>query len=178
MAIAVTPGGAYFWLHSGFGDVMRGEIINYGSALATAAAAGTRDVADLSIPGDFGAPTVLSGHPKVLTFTGTGSKIALGTSYDNGIDLDGTPPFVESEFLVELQGAAADAFVAGSVGLPYAISQYVSADNGQSIDLQSSVGGLLTGVSGMKVWRVAGLTPGDDPVPAFWTEFIGTREIP
>ncbi len=50
MTMPVTPGGTYFGLYSDFDDVGRGEAVSYSTAVASAGAAGSRDVLDLAIP--------------------------------------------------------------------------------------------------------------------------------
>lgn len=177
MPIVVVPGGAYFWLHSAAGDNARGQSISHSDAVASVAAVGSRDVADLAVPAGIGTPALLPGHPKNDSFSGGASSITVGMTYDNGIWDDGTPPWLASEFIVELQGAAAPDFVVlptGSPALPFSVHHYVSGDGGQSIILRSSVAGLLTGLERIKIWR-ATLVPGTPPAP-FWTSFIGSHE--
>lgn len=107
-------------------------------------------------------------------FTGGGTSMNVLTTYDNGY-WDDMPPggsFAASYFLVELQGPNASEFVVR--GDTFGIYHYVSPDGGQSIYLNSSVDGLLTGLTRIRVWRV-GSFPGDPS--NFWTGFIGSREI-
>lgn len=174
MTMPVTPGGAYFGLYSDFDDVGRGEAVSYSTAVASAGAAGSRDVLDLAIPDDLGNPTILSGHPSVLSASGGGSTITITTTYDNGWWGDApSGQFKPSIFLVELQGPSADQFAVD--GAVFGITHYVSADGGQSIYLSSSNDELLTGLTRIKLWR-AEIFPGDD-LAEFWTSFIGSREI-
>jgi hypothetical protein len=133
-------------------------------------------VADLAVPSDFGDPSLFSGHPKNDVFTGDGYLIDVGTTYDNGTWDDGTEPWVASEFIVELQGSAAESFLVTAAAVNYGINHYVSTDSGQHIYLESSTGLLLSGVTGIKVWR-ATFVPGP-PGDNFWTNFVGAREIP
>ncbi|HOV19591.1 MAG TPA: hypothetical protein PLK10_09180 [Ottowia sp.] len=181
MTMIVDPGGSYFGLYSNFGDVFRGEAVSYADAVASAAAAGARDVTDLVVPDDIGAPTVLSGHPKVIWFDGDGSNLAVNMTYDNGYWGDGDgEDFLPSNFLVEIQGPAAGSFVVDSGGgsFDFSINHYVSSDGGQSIYLESQIGELLTGVTRIKVWRAV-VFPGDplpEPPQAFWTGFLGAIE--
>ena len=161
MVMPVTPGGAYFGLYSDFGDVYRGEAVSYAVAAASAATADARDVADLSVPYDVGAGTPFDTHPKLDTFSGSGSFLEICTTYDNGYWGDGDPPWGTSYFLVELQGPNASEFAVGDD--TFGIHHYVSSDGGQAIYLESSVDGLLTGLTRIRVWRV-GSFPGD-PLP-------------
>lgn len=177
MTMPVTPGGAYFWLYSDFDDVSRGGAVPYATAVASAGAAGSRDVLDLVIPDDLGSPNILSGHPIVLYVSGGGSNIGIRTTYDNGWWGDAPDgPFKPSNFLVELQGPSATQFVVD--GAVFSITHYVSEDGGQSIYLSSSNGELLTGLTRVRLWR-AEIFPGDDPATPteFWTSFVGSREI-
>ena len=171
----VTPGGAYFGLYSNFGDVKRGEAVSYSTAVASAGAAGSRDVLDLAIPDDLGNPTILSGHPSVLNASGSGSNISITTTYDNGYWGDApSGPFKPSNFLVELQGPSADQFVVSDDAV-FGITHHVSEDGGQYISLSSSNDELLTGLTRIKLWR-AEVFPGDG-LAEFWTSFVGSREI-
>ena len=179
MTMPVEPGGAYFGFYSDFGDISRGEIVSYEDAVASAAAAGARDVGDLDVPGDIGAPTILSTHPKIITFTGDDGFMEVKTTYDNGYwdDTDGSP-FLPSNFLVELQGPGVGGFVIDA-GAVLGITHYVSSDGGQSIYLNSSTNALFDNVTRIKIWRAV-VFPGD-PIPGppsnFWTRFVGAREI-
>lgn len=178
--MVVDPGGAYFGFYSDFGDVSRGEVVTYSTAVASAAAAGARPVADVLIPADLGAPAVLSGHPHILQFDGTGGYIELRTTYDNGYWGDGgdASTYKASNFLVELLGPDASSFIVGDTGALSA-SHYVSSDGGQYIYVRSESGTLLSSLTRMKVWRAV-VFPGDpipEPATAFWTGFIGAREI-
>lgn len=176
MAMTVDPGGAYFGFYSDFGDVNRGEIITYGSAVASATASDARDVADIAIPGDLGSPTILVGHPKLTDANGTETNIEIRTTYDNGFWDDGTPPWEPSNFLVELQGPGAAGFVVWDGVGPLSIRHYISADGGQAVYLSASGGAsLFDSLTRVKVWRAA-VFPGDEVAP-FWTDFVGTREI-
>lgn len=181
MTMPVTEGGAYFWLHSNLGDVYAGEAITYSSAVASVAADGAKDVGSLGIPGDVGAPALLPGHPQNNYFMGDASNLGVGMTYDNGIWDDGSPPWEASEFIVELQGPNAADFAVrpgGGLALPFSIRHYVSADGGQMINLESSMGGLFTGLTRIKIWRAA-MVPGEPEEPAapFWTNFICAREV-
>lgn len=172
MAMTVDPGGAYFWFYSDYGDVKRGEIITYGSAVASATASGARDVADIAIPGDLGSPTILVGHPKLIGANGTETNIEIRTTYDNGFWGDGTPPWEPSKFLVELQGPGAAGFVVGDSVGPLSIYHYVSTGEVHVISLSASGGAsLFDSLTRIKIWRAAVF-----PAP-FWTDFVGTREI-
>ena len=180
MAMPVTPGGAYFGFYSDFGDVDRGEVVSYADAVASAAAAAARDVADLSIPDDVGAGTPFDTHPKLDAFSGSGSFLEIRTSYDNGFWGDGEPPWAASNFLVELQGPGVAEFVVANSGdAPFTIYHYVSSDGGQSIYLASQDEELFTALTRVRVWRAA-VFPGDpppEPPSEFWTRFIGSQEI-
>lgn len=179
MVMPVAPGWAYFGFYSDFGDVSRGAAVSYATAVASAAADGARDVADMT-PADIGDPPISPTHPKIFTFTGGATSMAINMSYDNGYFGDAPPgtEFVPSNFLVELQGPGALDFQVDIDG-PYNIFHYVSSDGGQSIYMNSTEDLLLTGVTRIKIWRVS-VFPGD-PLPNpeyFWTSHVGTREIP
>ena len=180
MTMPVEPGGAYFGFYSDFGDVYRGEIVSYADAVASAAHASSRDVADLDVPGDIDGGTPFSTNPKFVSFTGGGSSVEILMTYDNGIWGDGEPPWTPSNFLVELQGPSVDQFViSNSGGAPFTIYHYVSADGGQSVYLASEDDLLLSAVTRIRIWR-AEVFPGDPPPgpdPNFWTSFIGSHEI-
>ena len=180
MTMEVSPGGAYFGLYSDRGDTYRGAVVSYADAVASAAAPEARDVADLSVPADFGNPNIVPTHPKLLTFTGSASLIDVHMTYDNGIwgDGDDVGGFSASKFLLEIQGPAASLFELGGSGDFY-VSHHVSSDGGQSIYLGSDIGGLLDGITRIKVWRAA-VFPGDplpEPPGPFWTRLIGAREV-
>lgn len=177
MAMTVDPGGAYFGFYSDFFDVYRGEMITYGSAVASATASGARDVADIAIPGDLGSPTILAGHPKLINANGIATHIEVKTTYDNGFWGDGTPPWEPSNFLVELQGPGVADFVIGDSVGPLSIYHYISSDGGQSIYLSAYGGGatLFDSLTRIKIWRAA-VFPGDE-VASFWAGFAGTHEI-
>lgn len=178
MTMPVGPGGAYFGFYSDFGDVSRGEIISYSSAVASAAAAGARDVGDIAIPGDLGSPNILDGHPRISFANGNTSFIEVNMTYDNGTWDDGGPPFQASNFLVELQGPDVASFVIDS-DAPLGITHYVSSDGGQSIYLNSTVAALFANLTRIKIWRAVVFPgdPGPEPPSNFWTSFIGSREI-
>lgn len=98
-------------------------------------------------------------------------------TYDNGYWGDGDPPWVASNFLVELQGPDVGSFEIGS-DLFLAISHYVSSDGGQSIYLSSTSDALFDSLTRVKIWRAV-VFPGD-PLPNptnFWTAFANAREI-
>ncbi|MBV7457310.1 hypothetical protein KW843_22710 [Acidovorax sp. sif1233] len=178
MTMPVSPGGAYFGFYSDFGDVNRGEIISYSSAVASAAAAGARDVGDIAIPGDLGSPNILAGHPRISFANGNAGFIEVNMTYDNGTRDDGGPPFVASHFLVELQGPDVASFEIDSDTF-LGISHYVSSDGGQSIYLNSTSDALFASLTRMKIWRAV-VFPGDplpEPPTNFWTSFIGAREV-
>lgn len=177
MTMPVEPGGAYFGFYSDFDDVSRGEIITYSSAVASAAAAGARDVGDIAIPGDLGSPNILGGHPRIIQADGDTSFIYVNMTYDNGTWDDPGPPFYASNFLVELQGPDASLFEVGGGG-NYNITHYVSADGGQSIYISSAIGAIFAGLTRLKIWRAV-VFPGDpvpEPAGPFWTNFIGSHE--
>ena len=179
MVMPVTPGGAYFGFYSNFADDYRGSAVSYADAVSAASAPGARDVADLDVPDSIGSASAMGGHPMLQRFTGDGTSMEVLTTYDNGY-WDDMPPggsFAASYFLVELQGPNASEFVVE--GDAFRIEHYVSADGGQSIYLNSSVDGLLTGLTRIRVWRAEAF-PGDplpEPPSNFWTGFIGSREI-
>jgi len=178
MVMPVDSGGAYFGFYSDFGDVSRGEAITYSSAVASAAAEGARDVADLAIPSDLGDPTILPGHPKIQSATGSDVFIEIVLTYDNGFWGDGTTPWYPSNLLVELLGSGATSFVVGE-SAPLKISHYVSSDGGQSIYLSATGGAsLFDNLTRVKIWRAA-VFPGDpvEPAEPFWAGFVGTHEI-
>ena len=177
MTMPVTPGGAYFGFYSNFGDNNRGSAVSYADAVSAASAPGARDVADLDVPDSIGSAPAMGGHPMLQNFTGDGTTMEIRTTYDNGY-WDDMPPggiFAASYFLVELQGPNASEFVVGVAA--FGIYHYVSSDGGQSIYLNSSVDGLLTGLTRIRVWRAEAF-PGDLPPGPFWTSYINSREIP
>ena len=179
MTMPVEPGGAYFGFYSDFGDISRGEIVSYEDAVASAAAAGARDVGDIAIPGDLGSPTILEEHPKIILANGDESFIEIKTTYDNGYGEempDG--PFRPSNFLVELQGSGVGGFVIDPDAV-LGITHYVSSDGGQSIYLSSTTSALFANLTRIKIWRAV-VFPGDpipEPPSNFWTSFVGAREI-
>lgn len=176
MVMAVDPGGAYFGFYSDFDDVYRGEVISYEDAVASAAAAGARDVADIAIPSS-GVDEPSGPHPQLIFFSQAASYIEVRTSYDNGFwEGSGWVP-QPSFFLVEILGPEAHSFEIAPFGVPLGINHYVSSDGGQVIELSSTTDALLTALTRIKVWR-AEIFPGDDPPSAFWTDFIGSREVP
>lgn len=179
MVMAVTPSWKYFGLYSDFGDNFRGAEVSYGTAVASAAASGARDVAELLVPDSIGSPPAVGTYPRVLTFNGDGSSLSANLTYDNGWWGE-TPgvPFEPSYLLVEIQGPGAAEFVVGDSG-QYSIYHYVSSDGGQTLHLRSDDELLLVGVTKIKIWRVS-VFPGD-PLPEpvyFWTAHVATREIP
>jgi len=182
MTMPVDPGGAYFGFYSDFGDVRRGEIISYSSAVASAAASGARDVGDIAIPGDLEDPTILDGHPRLSRINdNSGSSndlLEIVMTYDNGTWGDGGPPFVASYLLVELQGPDVASFVIDS-DVPLGVYHYVSSDGGQYIYLGSTTKALFASLTRVKIWRAV-VFPGDplpEPPANFWMRFVGSREI-
>lgn len=181
MVMPVQPGCAYFGFYSDFGDVYRGEVISYSSAVASVAAVGARDVANIAIPGQLESPTILSGHPHIRSVYGSAEFISVDMTYDNGYwGEGGGPPFYPSNFLVEIQGPGALLFELGTVYPPptLSISHYVDSDGGQSVYLNSAGGTLFDDLTRIKIWR-AEVFPGDEIIPpgAFWTDFVNAREI-
>lgn len=181
MTMPVTPGGAYFGFYSDFGDDYRGSAVSYADAVSAASASGARDVADLSAP-DLIDSTSATEHPMLLGAPSPnedGKIWEIRTTYDNGY-WDDMPPgesFAPSYFLVELQGPNAGDFVVQ--GDTFGVYHYVSEDGGQYIYLKSSIGGLATGLTRIRIWRTGGF-PGDplpEPPSNFWTSFIGSHEI-
>jgi hypothetical protein len=145
--------------------------------VASAADTDSRDVAALEVPGDVGAGTPFSTHPKLVSFFGSGSLLKIALTYDNGIWGDSEPPWQPSNFLVELQGSQAGLFVVdNTASSPFAIYHYVSSDDGQAIYLYSSDEELFSGLTSIRIWR-ADVFPGDLPPGPFWTSFIGSHEI-
>lgn len=181
MPMSVEPGGAYFGLYSDFGDLYRGEAVSYGTAVAAAAAAGTRDVTNLPIPEalddwpDYPQPS----HPMMTGLGGDGTSLEVTMTYDNGMWPGGSWSPEPSYFLVELQGPGAAGFEATDGEVPLGIYLYVSSDGGQYIYLHSTTGVILTALTNVRIWRVSSF-PGDEggEPEQFWTDFIGSRERP
>ena len=166
-----------------FVDPLVGERVTYAEALAAHSDPGTVPMVHISdIATGWPSETSFGGVPSFLyTWYAKTEKIfAVGveTTYDRGgTDVLTAPDGGSSVFLVELAGVQAGYTVDDST--EYSVRAVASADGGQTIRVGSnaahSLQDLLTDI---KIWRLSGTwEPPEPPTPAFWTNFLGSREI-
>ena len=165
-----------------------GGRVTYAEALAAYSDSGTVPVVHIS--------GIVTGSPTETSFGGVPSfqletyhtsdsgkiiEVIVGTTYDRGgtgipTDLDGGA----SIFLFELVGGQSGYTVGGST--EYSVNAWTFSEGGQLISVGGTTAPFLQDLlTDIKIWRLSGIWDPSEPPPpqpAFWTNFLGAREIP
>ena len=167
-----------------FVDPLVGERVTYAEALAAHSDPGTVPMVHIS--------GIATGSPTETSFGGVPSFLSaeypidsekiivvrVKTTYDRGgTNAPTAPDGGSSVFLVELAGVQAGYTVDDST--EYSVSAETSADAGQFLRVGGNTAPFLQDLlTDIKIWRLSGTwEPPEPPPPAFWTNFLGSREI-
>lgn len=164
-----------------------GERVTYAEAFAAHSASGTVPIVHIS--------GIATGSPVVTSFGGVPSLLLaqfpldygppekiiaadITTTYDmGGSNVASDPDGGASVFLVEIMGNTTGYEVGDSSS--YGVSATVGSDGGQFLYIGGYAAPYLLSLTDIKIWRISGLlVPPVPQPPAFWTSFIGSREIP
>ena len=162
-----------------------GGRITYAKALAAHSDSGTVPVVHISGIAT-GSPTETSfgGVPsfRAASYPTSGSgkiiKVRVGTTYDRGgTNIPAAPDGGASAFLFELVGVQSGYTVGGST--EYSVNAWTFSEGGQLISVDGTTAPFLQDLlTDIKIWRLPGTwEPSEPPPPAFWTSFVGSREI-
>lgn len=127
-----------------------------------------------------GVPSVLfSGYPT----SGSGKIIeaSVGITYDRGgTNIPTAPDGGSSVLLIELVGDQSGYTV--DVSTEYSVNAWTFSEGGQLISVGGTTAPFLQDLlTDIKIWRLSGIWDPSEPPPpppAFWTNILGSREIP